>query len=1117
MRTTLVLSALLLASGARAQSLEAVFNQGAALEQAGDVRGAASVWETGLAHSRAAGNPNAEASFAARLSVAYFTLKEYPRSVEYGLENLRLARSLGKRDKEAMALQDLGLATLSNGETKRALEFYSQAAPLYRSLGQTAQEAACLAEVAGAQIALGDNPAALKTLEGLLPLDASVGDAFAQARTFTNLGMVLSDLGRGDEAIRYDEKALEAFRGLGDKESEALVLANIGGLYSSKSDFAQARRFSEQALALAQAGGFRQTEGNARMNLGNAAEGAGDYARALTEFEAGLAAFHAAGDAADEAGILGNIGNVHRARGDYAKALDHHRRALAGAQAQGDRQGEANALNNIGVTEMEWGRLTAAAEHIGQAVALYRETGLTSKEALGLNNLGVTYSRFGDSARALEFKEAALALARRVGNKEEEGACLSNIGVEFTGRGEHQKALGYYEAALAAKKAAGAPTTYEERNIAGVYLELGRLDEAEAGFARAKDAAGLGMVRLERGRYAEAKKSFAEHLAQAAAGRASQQLPGSIGLGLALEGLKDYAGAAAAFKRALDLIERMRAGLSAAQRLDFFGVADDGYARTEPAEGLMRVSLHLPGGAAESFHYCEWTKGRLFAESVARKYGRPETRIPEDLAAEESALSERAGALRAQADAALEKGDKALLARLEKESAALAQGSDRFVDGLRRSHPEYAAAVYPQPVRAERVPLAPGEVLLEYDVTEGLTRFFLLKGGAVFAGDIPVSRRELAGLVGRYRAFFEGVDKDAALAAYDPRLGHRLYQLLLAPALAAKDAQGRPWVEPGTKLVVVPDEALATLPFESLVSRLPETVRMPRGRFGPAPVGVGYAGDALDIAYAQSATALTLARSLKRPPPAAKALFVVADPVFGPSDSRFQGGAQDDGRARTMGAFARLMGAGGARTGARGEKTVAGASSGELPRLDKTGLLAKSLASEVFAGEAADVLLGPDATEPALAAAGLGSYRNLVFATHGLLDGSIPYLHEPALALTPAGPPADGFLTMGEVMSLRLNADVVALTACQTGLGREVGGEGVAGLGRAFQYAGARSVLASLWSVAEDSTTVLTKRFFVHLKAGKGRREALRLARAEVRREGYEHPFYWAPFVLVGD
>lgn len=111
----------------------------------------------------------------------------------------------------------------------------------------------------------------------------------------------------------------------------------------------------------------------------------------------------------------------------------------------------------------------------------------------------------------------------------------------------------------------------------------------------------------------------------------------------------------------------------------------------------------------------------------------------------------------------------------------------------------------------------------------------------------------------------------------------------------------------------------------------------------------------------------------------------------------------------------------------------------------------------------------------------------------------------------------DGFLRMTEVMALKLNADVVALTACQTGLGRHVKGEGTMGMGRAFQYAGARSVLMSLWKVSEQSSVKLTERFFAHVKEGKPKLEALNLARREIRAEGWDHPFFWAPFILVGE
>ena len=110
-----------------------------------------------------------------------------------------------------------------------------------------------------------------------------------------------------------------------------------------------------------------------------------------------------------------------------------------------------------------------------------------------------------------------------------------------------------------------------------------------------------------------------------------------------------------------------------------------------------------------------------------------------------------------------------------------------------------------------------------------------------------------------------------------------------------------------------------------------------------------------------------------------------------------------------------------------------------------------------------------------------------------------------------------GILRSSEVMGLKLNADIVALTACQTGLGRHISGEGTMGMGRAFQYAGAKSVLMSLWSVSENASVLLVESFFKHLKGGKNKLEAIKLARDEIRKAGFDHPFYWAPFILVGE
>jgi len=146
----------------------------------------------------------------------------------------------------------------------------------------------------------------------------------------------------------------------------------------------------------------------------------------------------------------------------------------------------------------------------------------------------------------------------------------------------------------------------------------------------------------------------------------------------------------------------------------------------------------------------------------------------------------------------------------------------------------------------------------------------------------------------------------------------------------------------------------------------------------------------------------------------------------------------------------------------------------------------------------------------------MDQYGSVVFATHGVMGNQIPGIMEPFLALTLVPPGMDGFLKMSDILSLKMNSDIVALTACQTGLGKELSGEGAMSMGRAFQYSGARSVLMSLWSVAEISSVKLTESFFQHRKSGKTKLESLKFAREEIRKQGFEHPFLSA-FILVGE
>ncbi|MCJ7645577.1 CHAT domain-containing protein [bacterium] len=393
-------------------------------------------------------------------------------------------------------------------------------------------------------------------------------------------------------------------------------------------------------------------------------------------------------------------------------------------------------------------------------------------------------------------------------------------------------------------------------------------------------------------------------------------------------------------------------------------------------------------------------------------------------------------------------------------------------------------------------------------------------------------------MVKQYRGFTE-VKTYSDLYAYGPKLGNKLYEFLIRDFA--------PFISRDKKLIIIPDEILAILPFEMLVTEIPEKVEWVQGRFGPYPKGVRYLGDDYQLSYYQSATSLTTIRSLKKGI-AKKPLFALADPVFDSTDTRLTG----EIRVNPMGEYQLSV----KRGITDAWKNSSDSTQTAFPRLERSGEIAEKLRQSF--GRGTTVLTGLAASEERVKKERLADYGYLVFATHGILDNTVSYIKEPALVLTQIEfqegknflggifskvrqfikevlvrlgiikkgvvqeeisqeDPTPGFLTLSEVMDMRVGGEVVALTACNTGLGKNLTGEGVMGMGRAFQYAGAKAVLMSLWSVEDESTNLLTEHFFNYLKAGKDKLEALRLARSDLRKAGYEHPFYWAPFILVGE
>lgn len=537
--------------------------------------------------------------------------------------------------------------------------------------------------------------------------------------------------------------------------------------------------------------------------------------------------------------------------------------------------------------------------------------------------------------------------------------------------------------------------------------------------------------------------------------------------------------------------------------------------------------------AAEAFRLADVARGqsvqRALAASAARslagegKLGRL-VRREQDTLKQISALfgllSNATSAPSGQRNPTALKSLRQRIDRLRDERANLAEEiGERF--------PEYADLINPPPatIAEARASLLPGETLIALLV--GAERTFvwaLPKEGEVAFATAPLGAKNIEFSVAWLRraldAELETLDD---IRDFDVDRAHKLYEALLAPVEAAwKDADS---------LIVVPHRALGQLPLGLLPTA--KTTVDPESQ----PLFAGYRQvpwllRRAAVTMLPSVRALATLRSL--PPGAAsrRAYAGFGDALFNAEQSRTaadeQSAAMKSRGIKSRGAI-RLR----AAPPSQGTEGLA-AQIGQLPRLAETADEIRSIALALGADLSQDVFIGKQANEQVVKTMDLSGRRVVAFATHGLVPGDLDGLVQPALALTApqvAGVAGDGLLTMGEILGLKLNADWVVLSACNTAAANGAGAEAVSGLGRAFFYAGARALLVSNWPVETTSAKALTSDIFRRQAAqpGLSRAQALRSAMLALIDEGayrdqdgqalftYAHPIFWAPFSLIGD
>lgn len=828
---------------------------------------------------------------------------------------------------------------------------------------------------------------------------------------------------------------------------------------------------------------------NSLTDIGHANYLLGRFDQAEKNYRNSLKLDRERGDLEGEAFNVNNIGAAYAASGNYEMAQWNYDDALSKFRKADNASGEGMALNNMAIMARNRGRFGKAVDYF--EAALKASEAADRSRVLKLTNLGKTYESWGEYKRAVDTYNEALDIVRKIGDVPGEQDLLILLGETYQAWGRKTSALASLEKSLELhKKTRTRP--YRVSNLVGaLYLDMGEIQRAKKYIKQGKYKSGLGRLSLMAPNYKKARKHYEDLRKSAVKYNRSRDLYAAYtGLGMTYEALGNLSKAEQYFSKGMEVSEEIRESLLLSERKNFYSKPINGFLPSTAAKGLIGVRIKRKQGD-KSIYPSETTRARMFADTIARRADVNNPNVPKEVTLKEEKIFNSLASLRKARSLLPREKDRRRFDAISQELRKAEKALKAFVGMLWAKFEDYASVRSPRPVKLKGAALRPEEYVIILDVLSKGVGVKLLKGKKVVLSSYEqVDAGKLNRDVKDFRRSFER----ARLRDFDDELGKRLYRKLLSAALAK--------VPKGTPVTIIPDGVLALLPFEALV--VEGTARWRQGDWGPYPEGLTYVGDLYPVGYYRSITAVTLARKHGKGKATGDRLLVMADPIFGSDDERAEGLVKKSNPH--------------SETSLLGELELIRDETGvTFPRLPLTAQLGEFL--KKLDGEKTDLYTGAQARKPLLFKEPLTRYGSMVFATHGYAGNDLPGIQEPILALTLVGQPrgSDGFLRMSEVMDLTMNADLVALTACQTGFGRHLAGEGIMSLGRAFQCAGAKTVVMSLWSVAEDSSVRLVESFFKHMKNGNGKLEALRLARADVRKQGYDHPFFWAPFILVGE
>ncbi len=795
------------------------------------------------------------------------------------------------------------------------------------------------------------------------------------------------------------------------------------------------------------------------------------FTAALQSWQKALKIYREIKNRQSEGKVLGTLGLAYDSLGDYKKAIEYYQQSLAIAQEIQDLDVEGAALRNLGIAYHLLGDYPKAISYLEQSLAFSQKIKDRRGEGAALGNLGLAYYYVGDYPKAIEYHQQNLAIAREIKDRRGEGAALGNLGIVYYSLGDYPKAIEYHQQFLAIAR-----EIQDRRSEGGALLNLGLAYHALGDYKKAIDyhQQSLAIARKIQDRLSES-------------GALSN-------LGLTYHALGDYKKAIEYYQQSLVIAREIKYRLGEGQSLGNLGLAyyhlEDYQKSIEYHQQSLEIAREIKdrqseGNALNNLGLAFYKQGKLtLAESTLIEG----IKVKESLRGRELKDSDKISIFETQSRT-YRTLQQVLIAR-NKTDAALEiaeRGRGRaFVELLASrlsANPKEQFPAPPNITEIKQIAKSQNATLVQYSIVtddfkiadkeqtkESELYIWVIKP----TGEVSFHRSDLKPLWQKSNINLSKLVEDvrASIGVVDIR--SRAGGIVVAGNGGDKTAQNKRLKQldevlikpiaknlpknPNDRVIFIPQDSLFLVPFPALQD-----------------ADNKYLIEKHTILTAPSIQVLSLTRQQKLKNGSAK---------IGKSEALVVGNP-------TMPSVALKL-------GDKPEK---------LPPLKGAEREAQAIAPLLNT----KAITGSQATETAIAQK-MQQARFIHLATHGLLDDNRGL--GSSIALTPSGKD-DGLLTAEEILNLKLNADLVVLSACDTGRGR-ITGDGVIGLSRSLISAGVPSVLVSLWAVDDDSTAFLMTEFYKNLQQGIDKATALRKAMLTAK-DKYSNPLQWAAFTLIGE